>query len=317
MKKYIYILIFLLLSISGFSQQNAQYNQYIFNELVINPAYAGTKEIFNANAIYSSQWTGLPGSPTTQSLSVEGPVSDKIGLGLHLINDQIGAQSQQGIFGSYSYKIRLNEKLRLSMGLAVGASYFTIDGTKLTSSEQYDPAIPLNVQTQLRFDSKAGLFLYNDKFYAGFSSSDLLADAFKTKDILVTAPSRHFYLTSGYVFTLSDKLKYKPSFLFKEDFKAPSNIDISSYFLYNEKFWIGATVRMGAKIFKNHELDNTLRLRDAVVFMMEYNFTDKFRLGYAYTLSTSVLKDYPGHEVSIGYYFPEKSTSKMRTPRYF
>lgn len=317
MKKHIYILVLLLLSITAFPQQNAQYNHYIFNELVINPAYAGTKDLVNANAIYSSQWTGMPGAPTTQSLSVEGPVSEKIGLGIHLINDQIGAQSQQGIFGSYSYKISLTEKLRLSLGLAVGASYYTIDGTKLTSAEQYDPAIPTNLQTQLSFDSKTGLFLYSDRFYAGFSISDLLADAFNTKDILVTKPSRHFYLTSGYVFDLSEKIKYKPSFLIKEDFKAPTNLDLSSYFLYNEKFWIGATVRMGAKVFNKDELDNSLRLRDAVIFMMEYNFTDKFRLGYAYTLSTSVLKDFPGHEVSLGYYFPEKASSKMKTPRYF
>lgn len=310
------IIVLVLLAASGYAQQNAQYNQYIFNELVINPAYAGSKDILNINAIYSSQWSGLTGSPNTQTVSLEGPVTPKIGLGVHLINDNIGAQSQQSLFGSYAYKVAINDKLKLSLGLALGASYFTLDGTKLTS-EELDPAIPTTLQTKLRFDSKTGLFLYSQRFYAGFSVSDLLADVIKSKDLMVTKQIRHYYLTSGYVFDISEKIKYKPSFLLKEDFKAPTSIDLSSYFLYNERFWIGATVRMGAKIFNNEKIDNSLRMRDAVIFMMDYNISDNFRLGYAYTLSTTALKEYPGHEISLSYYFAEKGAAKMKTPRYF
>jgi type IX secretion system PorP/SprF family membrane protein len=306
----------MVLAASGYAQQNAQYNQYIFNSLIINPAYAGTKDILNVNAIYSSQWSGLKGSPNTQTVSLEGPVTSKIGLGVHLINDNIGAQSQQGLFGSYAYKVSVNDKLKLSLGLALGASYFTLDGTKLTS-EELDPAIPTTLQTKLRFDSKTGLFLYSQRFYAGFSVSDLLADVIKSKDLLVAKQIRHYYLTAGYVLDVSEKIKWKPSFLMKEDFKAPTNLDLSSYFLYNERFWIGATVRTGASIFNNEKLDNTLRARDAVIFMMDYNITDNFRLGYAYTLSTTALKDYPGHEIALSYYFAEKGSAKMKTPRYF
>ena len=41
------------------AQQDAQYSQYMFNSLVINPAYAGSKEVTNANVLYRTQWVGL------------------------------------------------------------------------------------------------------------------------------------------------------------------------------------------------------------------------------------------------------------------
>jgi type IX secretion system PorP/SprF family membrane protein len=317
MKTKLYIVILLAITATSYAQQNAQYNQYIFNELVINPAYAGSKELWNINGIYSSQWTGLNGAPATQTISIDGPVTPKIGLGVHLINDHIGAQSQQGIFGSYAYRIRLDEKYKLSLGLAVGASYFTLDGTQLTSENTDDPAIPKTLETKLRFDSKTGAFLYSDRFYAGFSVSDLLSDVFKSGDILVATQSRHYYLTSGYVFDLGDKFKFKPSFLMKEDFKAPTNFDLNAFFLYKERFWLGMSVRTGAKIFNTKELDNSLKYKDALTFMTDFNINDRFRIGYAYTLTLSALKDYPGHELYIGYYFPDKLSTKMKNVRYF
>jgi len=317
MKTILKILALMLFTATGYAQQDAQYNQYIFNELVINPAYAGTKDVFNVNAIYSNQWTGFTGSPTTQTLSIDGPVTDKIGVGFHIINDKIGAENQNGIFGSYSFKVKLNSTLKLSMGIAVGATNFNIDGNELTTVNQDDPQVPKSMINKFRFDSKAGVFLYNERFFTGFSSSNITADIFKSKDLLVAGQVRHYYLTSGYVFDIAPKFKFKPSFLIKADFKAPTNIDINGFFLYNKRFWLGASLRTGARIFTSSDIDNNLKLRDAILFMAEYNINDLFRIGYAYTYSVSALSDYPGHEFSLGYYFPNKSTSSMKNPRYF
>ena len=313
----IFVMIFLTVTVQA--QQDAQFNQYIFNELIINPAYAGTKQVININATYASQWTGFRGAPSTQTVSVEGPVSKNIGLGLHFINDRLGAQSQQGLFGSYAYRFRLGGDWRMSLGVAAGISYFTIDGTRLITDAEDDPAIPDTKETSLRFDSKAGLFVYSDRFYTGFSVTNLLADVFKTKELMVAKQIRHYYLTAGYVFDLGKKFKFKPSFLIKEDFKSPTNFDINAFFLYKEKLWLGASVRMNANIskLKNEDLDNTLRHRNAVAVMAEWNITDRLRIGYAYTITLSSLKNYSGHEIQLGYYFPTKRTPKMMTPRYF
>jgi type IX secretion system PorP/SprF family membrane protein len=317
MKTLINIIAMLLVAATGYSQQDAQFNQYIFNEMIINPAYAGTKEVVNINASYATQWMGFSGAPSTQVISLEGPVSKNIGLGVHFINDKLGAQSHQGLFGSYSYKIRLNDKFRLSFGLALGASYFTIDGTKLTVENNSDPEIPLTKVSQLRFDSKAGLFLYSDRFYTGFAVNDLLEDVIKSKDLHITTQVRHYYLTAGYIFDLGKNFKLKPSFLIKEDFKAPTNFDINTFLMYKERFWIGATVRLGASIFNTKALDNTLRHRNAIVAMTDWNITDRLRIGYAYTVTLTSLKNYSGHEIELGYYFRTKVTPKMKTPRFF
>lgn len=317
MKTKLYILSLLLISVAGFAQQNAQYSQYIFNQLVINPAYAGTKGTISVNGIYSAQWSGLDGAPTTQSISIEGPAYKNMGLGLHIIRDEIGAQSHHGIYGSYSYKIRLNSTYTLSMGVASGVSYYTLNGSYLTRESFDDPAIPLNTETATRFDSKIGLFFYSRQMFLGFSVSELTADVKKSYDLLVAGQVQHYYLTGGYVFKLNDDFKFKPGFLIKEDFKAPTNIDLNSYILYKNRFWLGGTFRTGADIFRNKEIDQSLRNRDAVIVMADFNINNNFRIGYAYTFTLSALKDFPGHEIALSYYFRPKTSARMLTPRYF
>lgn len=301
----------------AFAQQNAQYNQYIFNQLVLNPAYAGTKGILNINAIYSTQWTGLEGSPNTQSFSAETPLFRNMGGGIHIINDAIGAQTQTSFYGSYSYKLKITPKLKLSFGLAMGVSNYTLDGQKLISGDIYDPAIPENYVNRAIFDSKAGLFLYSRKFYAGLSVSELTSNIKKSAELIVSGQAKHFYLTSGYVFEISPVVKFKPNFLLKEDFKALSNIDLNAFFLFYDKYWIGGTFRIGANVFTSKELDNSLRTRDAVVLMADVNINRNLRIGYSYTITVSSLSSYPGHEIALGYYISKKTESKMVTPRYF
>lgn len=317
MKTNLKIIALLLISSVALAQQNAQYNQYIFNQMVINPAYAGTKEVLNFNSIYSSQWTGLEGAPNTQSLSIETPVFNSMGAGIHIVNDNLGAQSQKSGYGSYSYKLKITKQLRLSFGLAMGVSYYSINGQELTSNDLNDPAIPNSVINKTRFDSKAGLFLYNNRFYAGFSVSELSSNIRKSAELLVAGQVKHYYLTSGYVFDLNENIRFKPSFLLKEDFRAPTNIDLNGFFLFNNKYWLGATFRTGANLISSKDLDNTLRSRDAVVIMTDLNITQSLRIGYSYTITTSSLSSYAGHEILLGYYFKSKTNSKMLTPRYF
>ena len=319
MRTIIIIIASLFVYANAISQQNAQYSQYLFNQLVINPAYAGAKGMVNVNGIYSSQWSGLDGAPTTVSLSIEGPLYTSMGAGLHVVQDEIGAQTQTSVYGSYAYKVRLSQNWRLSMGLAAGVSYFSINGEKFSSFDENlnDPSIPLTREVASRFDTKAGLFIFSKKFYAGFSVSDLTANVKSPEDLLVTGQVQHFYLTAGYVFKINDNFKFKPGFLIKEDFRAMTNVDLNAYFLFKDRFWLGATVRTGADIFNNPDLDNSLRYRDALVLMADVNITDNFRIGYSYTYSMTALSNFAGHEVLLGYYFAKKPKTKMLTPRFF
>lgn len=314
-------LIITLIAVMGttvsFAQQNSLLNHYIFNHMSLNPAYVGTKQYANANFTTASQWTGLAGTPSTQVLSIEGPLSKSNGLGLQLINDHIGAQSQQSIYGSYSHIVQLSEKWRLSMGIEAGASYFTLDGAVLNSGAEYDPSVPKEKVTTFRFDPKAGLFIYSDRFYGGFSVSDLLDDLLKSNDKLITKQTRHYYITSGYIFDIGSKVKVKPSFLIREDLKSQSTIDLNTFVLFKELFWVGCTYRFGAPSLFNKKLDNTLTGKNAMVFFTEWNINRRLILGYSYTHSLTALSSFSGHEIEISYTFGKKADTKMRTPRYF
>jgi type IX secretion system PorP/SprF family membrane protein len=317
MKTLINIIAAVMVTTVSFAQQNSLLNHYIFNHMTLNPAYVGTKQFANINFTSASQWTGLDGAPCTQVLSVEGPISKSNGLGLQLINDKIGAQRQQSIYGSFSHIVRLNEKWRLSMGLSVGASYFTLDGTMLQSDQEYDPSVPKEKVTTFRFDPKTGVFLYSNRFYAGFSISDLLDDILQSNDKLITAQKRHYYLTSGYVFDIGPMIKVKPSFLLREDLKSQSTFDLNTFVLFKEIFWVGCTYRFGAKSLFNEKLDNTLSGKNAVVFLTEWNINKRFIIGYSYTQSLTALSGFSGHEIELAYMFGKKAETRMRTPRFF
>lgn len=309
----------ILISITMHAQQNAHYSQYIFNQLVINPAYAGAKGLVNINTMYNAQWYGLEGSPRTLTISAEGPIYDMMGVGVHVIQDELGAQRQTAAFGSYAYRLRLSSQWRLSLGLALGVTYNTIDGTKFTQSDEVlnDPSIPQSRVTNVLFDSKFGLFLFTKNFYAGLSVSEMTANIKSPDDVLVAAQKQHFYFSTGYVFKLNDQFKMKPSLIIKEDGRALTNVDISNYVLYKNIVWFGLTYRTGVPLFTSKTLDPSLHYRDAAIAMVDYNITDKLRIGYAFQYSLTKLSNYYGHEVLLGYYFAKPPRTKMLTPRYF
>ncbi|MDA3909905.1 MAG: type IX secretion system membrane protein PorP/SprF [Bacteroidales bacterium] len=317
MKKTYTLLILLFLAASLFAQQTFMSNQYIFNPMTINPAYTGTKQWTSVNLLYSAPWTGLEGAPNTQSVSIEGATRSNMGLGLQLINDNIGAESRQAFWANYSYILNINESLKLSMGLAAGVSYFSLDGRKLISESIDDPSIPLTRVNSMRFDPKMGLFLYSERFYAGLSVTDMLGSLIESPDGFVAKQERHYYFTTGYVFDLGDEVKAKPSILIREDFKAMTNIDVTTHFLFKNTFWIGASYRFGANLFTDQSLDNSLRMRDALIFMTQWNVNPSWVIGYAYTHSLTALSTFAGHEIMLDYTFPRKVDTRMKTPRFF
>ena len=316
MKTIISTIVLIFLGVGVYAQQDALYTQYIFNQLTINPAYAGSKEIHNIYATYSMQWVGFKGAPSTQTLSYDGPVAKNMGIGAHFINDKYGALSRQCLYGSYAYNLRLSEKWRLAFGLALGLTYNTINGSKLISDIPDDPAIPKTKESKLRFDAQTGIFAHNERFFAGFSISNLLSSASKSEDLMVANTSRHYYLSSGYIFDLGTKFKLKPSFLISEDLKSPTNIDLSVFGLYKEKIWLGVDVRLNTTLGKKN-LINSLQHSNAVAIMAGWNIIDRLRISYAYTITLTTLKNYSGHEIILGYYFPSKVNPIMKTPRYF
>jgi len=306
MKKLILIL-FVTMSLGSFAQQDALFSQYMFNKLVLNPAYAGTRETISATVVGRRQWTGLDGGPETATFTVHGPLRNrKVGLGLYVYTDQLGPMKSYGIMTTYSYIIQVGQKGKLSFGLQAGIKHTDIDWSLISMPDNNDLIQNAQVKKKLVPDVNFGLYYYTDKFYVGLSSKHLIEEDFivvetEDKDVYATL-LRHFYGMAGVAIPLGDRLVLKPSTLVKYVKNAPVQVDLNLNLLINKVLWIGASYRT----------------ERTAVFLAELIVSQKLRIGYSYDVFLNDLHQYTqgSHEIMLGYDFP-LFKNRMLTPRYF
>ena len=310
MKKRNYLLLCALITMANISavyaQQESLLSQYMFNGLILNPAYAGSKDYASIAAMFRKQWTGFPGAPVTQAVSIHGPLKNKrIGLGLMIANDHVGVTNQTDVYGSYAYHIPLKSG-KLALGLQFGLSYIKSKLSDLTVWDANDQVFELNTQTNLLPNFGAGAYYYQEKFYIGISVPHLLNyDPDRTLGIEIKdafRQTRHYYLASGIVLEAGRDLKIKPSVLIKYVQGAPVQYDLNLNFLLNDILWLGVSYRS----------------KDALIAMVEYQVNKKLRFGYSYDMTLSKFKNYQSgsHEIMLGYDFGY-NILKIKNPRYF
>ena len=292
MKKLIYILlIFVALPSSLLSQQVPLYSQYMFNDFVLNPAVAGTKDFYEAKAMSRFQWAGIIDAPQTVSLSFNGPHATKpMGFGGYLYNDVTGPTSRTGLYGTYAYNIGLGRNIRLSMGLSFGILQNTIDGTKITLHDLNDPALKEAVTSSVVPDASLGVYAYHENWFAGFSAFQLFSNNLKVYDEKngLNKLKRHYFITAGYLFPLSDFV-IEPSLILKGMLNVPIQIDLNLRVTYMETAWLGVSYRS----------------QDAIAILGGYIHKKKYYFGYAYDITISDFRYYNSgsHEIMIGFRF--------------
>lgn len=307
--------------LSAYSQQDAQFSQYMFNGLYINPAYAGYREYVNLNMFYRNQWTEFPGAPKTFSIAVDGAIKEgKGGLGFQAMNDQIGAQNNTSMYGNYAYRMQMDNTgdKTLAIGLGVGFIQQRMKVNLLSEEAQNDPMIQNMAKTAFMPDARAGIYYSSPRIFAGLSADNFVAERFQKNDALKTylPVKTHAYLTAGALLPLSEEVLFKPSFLVKEDFAGPTSLDLNAFFLLQEVLWIGGSYRT-AVLDKPH-IDKSLKKAGAIVGMVEYFVNEKLRIGYAYdkTINGTAANNSGSHEISLNYIFV-KPKARMLSPRYF
>lgn len=295
----------------GFSQQDAQYTQYMYNTLSVNPAYAGSRDILSIALLHRSQWLGRDGAPNTQTLNVHGPTSDRVGLGLSIVHDEIGNNTTQNTYvdAAFSYTINTSESDKISFGLKAGGHLLNVDFNNLRN---YSASANTITDTELyrKFTPNigAGIYFHNNKFYTGLSVPNILQtkhfESTGGNDNLVSVDRMTWYLISGYVFYLSESLKFKPAFLLKATPGAPLQADLSANFLMNDKFTLGAAYRWDA----------------AISGLFGFQMTKELLLGIAYDSDISELGgtkfNNGSFEVFLRYEFIKKDKIDL-TPRFF
>ncbi|WP_029280559.1 PorP/SprF family type IX secretion system membrane protein [Pedobacter borealis] len=324
MKRIFLTLMLLVMVLFARAQNDAQYSQYMFNGIYINPAYAGYKEEFNIHSFYRTQWSQITGAPESMSLAVDASANNKnVGLAFQVSNDRVGAQSSLAAYGNYAYRLRVgsSENSRLAFGLGIGVAQLGIDGSKLNPEDQGDEYIPTNMQSVILPDARAGVYYSNNRFYAGFSVDNLIArllDPNKGRNMLVPIPKPHLFLTAGMLLPLSEGMQLKPSFLLKDDMGGPTSLDINTLVLLHDRIWLGASYRTAVRLYDKSYLQSDLYKSNSMVGMIELFAGNQFRIGYAFDFSLAKLQSISGssHELSIGFYFKRKNV-RMLTPRYF
>ena len=290
-----------------YGQQDPQYSQYMFNTLALNPAYAGSRDVVSATALFRKQWVNTPGSPATATFSVDAPFKrERVGVGLVVFNDRIGITSTTGAYASYAFRMRL-KKGTLALGLQAGFSQFKADYSSvvLDQNNTYDGAFSSNFNKFMP-NFGAGAYYKTDKFYIGLSLPKLVNNKlFKKSDTITDGAhqTRHVFLMGGFVVALSPDVKLKPSTLIKLVEGAPIQMDINTNVWFYDIVSAGLSYRASA---------------GTLVSMVEIQATKQIRIGYAYDAGLGKIKviGTGAHEIMARYEFGYVK-AKVLSPRYF
>ncbi len=302
--KYSLIAAVTALTMNMTAQQETQNSFYMFNASLLNPAYAGSRDALSIVADGRMQWMNFAGAPKTNCFTLHTPlVIESIGLGLNVLNDQIGAQSRNAIFADFSYRIKLNKKNdRLAFGLRGGVDLISKDFTNLDVNDNTDPMITQGSFNTALFNTGAGIYLYGKKYFVGLTAPKVIPNKVSNINNFTSQEALHVYLIAGYVFKLNSLWDLKPGASVRYTANAPLSIDGNISVLFNKKIWFGLMYRHGAAAGAN----------------IMYHFTPSIRLGYAYDYSMTNMKKYNAgtHEVLLGIDLFKKE-EPVRSPRYF
>jgi len=312
MRKVVLMLLCGVFFLAGFeakSQQDAQFSQYMFNQLFYNPGYSGVEGVTKMTFVHRSQWAGYNSTfddgvaPTTQVFSITSPIFKyNSGLGFMVANDRLGQLNNLQSQVSYAYHLGIKET-KLSFGIRAGifSQSFNYDKYRMIHPE------PLGQESQIRPDMGMGFHFQHEKFYAGISFNHLLKGDFNfANDPLRNPLENHAYITAGYYYEFNYNLMIQPTLLVKTDFNQYS-FDIGAIGTYKEKIWAGvsyrqsesASVLLGYSLFK----DNSLKLG----------------YGFDYVINAQDAKMATSHEILLSYSLPVAANvgkKIVRTPRF-
>lgn len=302
------IIKYILMCYVGFlqAQQDPQYSQYMFNQVVINPAYAGSKDAINVTGLFRKQWVNVNGSPQTSNLSMSGPLkAKKIGLGGHIIQENIGPKQWLSAYLDYCYRVKLG-KGKLSFGLSTGLVSYNFNASKLDLSDQNEPILYSNANTRaLKFDMSAGLYYYSRTFFAGISVTHLTNPKLfaTTSDQGETLTfynlNQHVFFTIGKGFAINENLVFSPSLMVKTIKGKQISADVNANFLIKNKLWLGVSGRSSM----------------TVVALAQFSITDKLKVGYAYDFGLKGIgrSSYGSHEIMMSFDFGSNKSKMVNT----
>ena len=301
------VVVTILPLLSATAQQQAMFTQYMFNQSILNPAYAASQDNLNAMLLARTQWFGLGGGPRTQTFSIHGPLSEKkFTAGLSFLNDKISVVNSTETYADFAYQFQLVPDVYLALGLKAGFDFYQADLTKLKTINNNDPSFSEDVNNSFLPNFGFGGFVYSNDYYLGVSVPKLSRNKIninsKVNSNTLSREELHYYIIGGYVFELDKDVKFKPSFFAKMVKGSPLSFDVNASFLLKEKLWLGGTYR----------------LKEGFCANVEFKVTNNLMLGYSFDFTTSDLSsyNYGTHEVFVSLDL-NFTRFRVKSPRYF
>lgn len=289
---YIHIIfsVLLLLNFKAEAQTESQFTNYMYNVQQFNPAYVGIPEHSVITGTFRSQWTGLEGAPETQWLSFGTPLANnRMGLGLNLMHDKIGPSSYKNFSLVYAYNLRLNESMKLSLGVNGGGSFLDVDFTKGQFETPGDIA-KNNVNNEFYARVGAGAILSADDWFLGFSVPNFFKQDFYDAEVRnVVADKMQYNLFAGYMFYLNRNLALRPSVLANVVEGNPITLNANANFLLFDRLSLGLGYRYD----------------ESINGMAGFKILNELFVGYSYDFATNDFSDYHNgsHEIVIRFKF--------------
>lgn len=312
MKKILNI-IAVMVVLNANAQQDPQYSLYQFNQMAINPGYAGARDAIAIVADVRKQWAGIDGSPTTAAFTVHSPImKDKLGVGINFINDRLGAKAVNGFYGNIAYILKLGNQMKLSFGTRVGYAMYRFNFNEVKYKDQNETAFnDLNNVNRGALDIDAGLYLRTNSFFVGLSATHLTNSVIYKGNFTGTnsvgspvdyslsySLKPHIFFTIGKSFAIKETFLIAPSIMVKTvQGKTTADLNLNTFIA--KRFWLGVYVRQGygyGALFQAY-ITNQIR----VGYSFDTGAGDQSRLG-------------GGHEIMIGYDL-KRAKAQMVSPR--
>jgi type IX secretion system PorP/SprF family membrane protein len=295
-------------ALQSYAQQDPQFTQYMYNMSVINPAYAtDDPTAINFGLLYRSQWNSAVGGPETGTFFGHATFGKRVEGGLSVVHDEIGGVVKNtSVFADFAYVLPISERTKLSLGIKAGASFFITNFDGFVFSDPLpDPTFANNI-SEVFPNVGFGMYYFSDQFYVGFSAPNLLETEYLDNDSGVVAQGSeniHYFLTGGYVFNLSERVKLKPAFMMKAVANAPLSVDLTANTLLYERVELGIGYRFD----------------DSYAVMGNFRILPSVRIGYVYEQTTSNLGRFNSgtHEFLLLFDLSRIGGGYDKSPRFF
>ncbi len=298
MKKIVLYITLLLASAGAFAQQTPLYSMYMFNEFAYNPAVTSLHDYYQAQVNNRYQFVGIENAPITATITLTGKAKKHpMGWGGMIFNDSQGAFSKFGVYGAYSYLVRIGTFSKLSFGLNIGLIQYSVDMSKIQFLDE-ETNLNESMYKSIRPDATFGVYYDLRHYFFGVSVDQLFNNHIEIYDDTLAIDNTlnrfksHLNIMVGCKYMLSKTVKSESSIVARKVYASPWQIEASSRLTYKETLWGGLSYRSS----------------DAVVLFLGYTYRQMISFGYSYDITYSKLRlgSRGAHEVFLSVKFNQK-----------